>query len=271
MKLSVDTAETEAMDTATVSAPESGPKPAIPPPSFGFRALQRLGWGLVWLGALTLGFVAHQLWITTWFATANQSALTAELEDHFAAAEITEVPFEPVVAPGEPPPDPSTISGGAAGDIGTLLAESIPDEGAAFAEIRIPALDSLADGWAVVEGVSVADLKNGAGHMPWTPMPGQPGNSVISGHRTTYGAPFSQLDELVAGDTIEVETALGTHVYAVRNVNVVKPTDVWVTHPRSGAWLTLTTCNPEFSARERLVVFAELVEGPNADVILGRT
>ena len=92
---------------------------------------------------------------------------------------------------------------------------------------------------------------------------------MISGHRTTYGAPFQELDTLGVGDRIEVDTALGTHVYEVRESLVVRPTEVWVTEPRPGAWLTLTTCNPKFSARQRLVVFAELVEGPNAAVILG--
>ena len=50
---------------------------------------------------------------------------------------------------------------------------------------------------------------------------------------------------------------------------MVKPTDLWVTEPRTGAWLTLTTCHPRFSSRQRLIVFAELVDGPNAEVILG--
>ena len=122
---------------------------------------------------------------------------------------------------------------------------------------------------AVVEGVERSDLKSGAGHMPDTAMPGQPGNAVISGHRTTYGQPFHDLDQLSTGDLIEVETAIGTHVYSVTDVFVVKPTDVWVTHPKSGAWLTLTTCHPKFSARERLIISAQLIEGPNAAVILG--
>jgi sortase A len=99
--------------------------------------------------------------------------------------------------------------------------------------------------------------------MPATPLPGQPGNAVISGHRTTYGRPFFDLDQLVAGDTIGVETALGMNIYAIREIIVVAPTDVWVTDPINGAWLTLTTCNPKFSAAERLVVQAELVDGPN--------
>jgi len=245
--------------------------PQLPPPTLGYRIIRGAGWTLVWLGALTLGFVAHQLWITTFFAKQNQAELAVDLEERFASVEISEVPFVPVVVAGEEPPqpDPSIVSG-ATGTSGFLKAEAAPEEGTAFAEIRIPALESLADGWTVVEGVSLSDLKNGAGHMPWTPLPGQPGNSVISGHRTTYGQPFHDLDLVEMGDLIEVETALGVHVYAIREIQIVRPTDVWVTHARSGSWLTLTTCNPKFSARERLIVAAELVSGPNAEVILGR-
>ncbi len=123
----------------------------------------------------------------------------------------------------------------------------------------------------MVHGVTVDDLRNGAGHMPDTPLPGQPGNSVISGHRTTYGAPFHEFDQLRPGDRIEVETAIGTHGYEVREVFVVAPTDVWVTEPREGGWLTLTTCHPKYSAAERLIVVAEMVDGPNAVAIQGQT
>ena len=259
---------TQLADAAAARAEEA---PSLPPPSRGYRLLRGSGLTLVWLGALTMGFVAHQLWITTFFAKQNQTELVADLEEHFEAAEIVEIPYVPVVPPGESPtPDDPSIVSGALGTPGILRSEAPPDEGVAFAEIRIPSLPSLEDGWAIVEGVSLRDLKNGAGHMPWTPLPGQPGNSVISGHRTTYGQPFHDLDMVGFGDVIEVETALGTHIYAVREIHVVRPTDVWVTDPRSGAWLTLTTCNPKFSARERLIVVAELVEGPNAEVILGR-
>jgi sortase (surface protein transpeptidase) len=48
---------------------------------------------------------------------------------------------------------------------------------------------------------------------------------------------------------------------------IVAPTDVWVTDPRPGGWLTMTTCNPKFSARERLIVVAEMVGGPNLDYV----
>ena len=96
-----------------------------------------------------------------------------------------------------------------------------------------------------------------------------PGNAVISGHRTTYGAPFFHLDRVEPGDLVAVQTATGEHVYQVVETRVVEPTDVWVTQQWDGSWLTLTTCHPRFASSERLVVFAHLVAGPNAGVILG--
>ncbi len=92
---------------------------------------------------------------------------------------------------------------------------------------------------------------------------------MISGHRTTYGAPFHELEQLKPGDLIEVETALGVHTYQVTGTEIVSPRDLWVTEDQGGATLTLTTCHPKFSSRQRLVVFAELIDGPNAPVILG--
>jgi sortase A len=99
--------------------------------------------------------------------------------------------------------------------------------------------------------------------METTPLPGQTGNAVISGHRTTYGRPFFDFDLLNVGDDVMVETAIGTHTYEIRQIEVVLPTDVWVVDARPGSWLTMTTCEPKFSARQRLVVFAEMVDGPN--------
>jgi sortase A len=232
------------------------------------------GWTSVWLGLFLLGFVAHQLFVTTFLAQQNNAVLETEAEEYFVSAEITEVPY---IAPSTPRVEDAgdsgtpgdTVPGEVAGAEPVLLVESPPPAHEAFAIIRVPSLDRLKDGWAVVEGVSRTDLKNGAGHMPSTPLPGQPGNAVISGHRTTYGAPFHEFDELAAGDTIEVETGLGVHVYEVRETIIVRPTEIWVTEPREGAWLTLTTCHPRFSSRQRLVVFAELVDGPNAEVING--
>jgi len=246
------------------------------------RVVRVVGWTSIVVGVLILGFVVQQLFVTTWFAQQHQTALSEEAEEHFVTAEITEVEYVPPPStgtPGEGTVDPGgTVTpgaGGSATDEGaplvpekrTLLVESSPEKGSAFAVIRIPSIERLEEGWAVVEGVELRNLKNGAGHMPHTPLPGMPGNSVISGHRTTYGAPFHELDQLNPGDTIEVDTAIGTHTYAVREVIIVQPTELWVTEPREGSWLTLTTCHPKFSARQRLIVFAELVGGPNWEAI----
>jgi sortase A len=73
------------------------------------------------------------------------------------------------------------------------------------------------------------------------------------------------LDLLEPGDVIEVETAIGVHTYTVRETIIVSPTDVWVTDPKPGAWLTLTTCNPKYSAAQRMIVQAELTDGPNLE------
>ena len=257
-------------DTATPTDVAAQPAPATD--SRLLRLAHNAGWTLIYLGVLTLGFVVHQLYVTSWFASQNQPELAAERLEQWDATEISEV----VVVSAAPTDDgDGGVVSGATGDAGdgiraeplVLHVESPPELGVAFALIRIPKIDRLKDGWNVVEGVRTADLRNGAGHMPDTALPGQPGNAVISGHRTTWGQPFHELDALDPGDRIEVDTALGTHIYAVREIRVVKPTDVWVADPREGAWLTLTTCHPKFSARERLVIAAELVFGPNAEVI----
>jgi sortase A len=110
----------------------------------------------------------------------------------------------------------------------------------------------------VVEGVGVADLKKGPGHYPTTPMPGQPGNAAIAGHRTTYGGPFGDLDKLAAGDPILVTTRDGTFRYLTEGSAVVKPSQVSVLDPTPDNRLTLTTCHPKYSASQRLIVVARL-------------
>lgn len=117
----------------------------------------------------------------------------------------------------------------------------------------------------VVEGVTLEHLKSGPGHYPETGAPGSPGNFAISGHRTTYGAPFYNLDELRAGDQIHVVDRGGAKwVYEVVDQRIVGPRDVWVIGDDplgTGApTMTLTTCHPRFSAAQRLIVFAELLE-----------
>jgi sortase A len=110
----------------------------------------------------------------------------------------------------------------------------------------------------VVSGTAEADLAKGPGHYLGTAMPGQAGNVAIAGHRTTHGAPFNRLAELAVGDPIYLTTASGkTLTYIVSAVPVaVSPSDVTVLNNFGDDRLTLTTCNPEYSAVQRLIVVA---------------
>ena len=185
-------------------------------------ALGLLGRVLISAGLLILAFVGYQLWGTSFAEARSQDQLVEEFERSRPA------PLEPI----------RVVPGGAVGII------EIPKIG----------VDK-----AFVEGVGVEDLKKGPGHYPKTPMPGQPGNAAIAGHRTTYGAPFNRLDELVAGDAILITTAQGEFRYEVETSIVVRPNQSEVLDPTEDNRLTLTTCNPKYSAAQRLIVVAKLV------------
>lgn len=125
-------------------------------------------------------------------------------------------------------------------------------------KISIPAADLKPT--VVVEGTGASALRAGAGHYPNTPLPGEEGNVAIAGHRTTYGKPFANLDRLKPGDEIFLETPLGKYTYKVsRDPFVVVPTDFSVIAQTPGKTLTLTTCHPKGSARQRLIIKADLV------------
>jgi sortase A len=111
---------------------------------------------------------------------------------------------------------------------------------------------------AIVQGVGTDQLREGPGHYPGTPLPGQMGNVAIAGHRTTYASPFYNLNELQSGDLITIQTVQGTFRYVVTENMVVSPSDSAVLDDTPDAELTLTTCNPRYSATERLIVVAVL-------------
>lgn len=204
------------------------------------NVLGALGRICITAGVLILLFVAYQLWGTGLQEARSQDKLEDEFESVLSGATTTtSTPGAPTPTPTAPPP---------------------PPDGDAAARIAIPAIgvDKI-----VVEGVSVADLKRGPGHYPDSPMPGQPGNAAIAGHRTTYGAPFNRVDELEPGDDILVTTGQGSFRYEVSETQVVRPSQVEVLDDFGDNRLTLTACNPKYSARQRIVVVAKLA--PNVE------
>ncbi|MGH2652904.1 MAG: sortase [Actinomycetota bacterium] len=130
--------------------------------------------------------------------------------------------------------------------------------GDAYAVLRIPAIGVNA---AVVQGTDVESLKKGPGHYLKTGNPwNRRGTVGIAGHRTTYGAWFWSLEELRRGDRIRLITARGTFDYEVDRLRIVAPTAHEVLDFTPKPTLVLTTCNPRFSAAQRLVAFAHRVE-----------
>jgi sortase A len=128
-------------------------------------------------------------------------------------------------------------------------------DGDAIGRIVVPSIDLDI---VVVEGTSTGDLTKGPGHYPSTPFPGEPGTTAIAGHRTTYLAPFRDLDSLHRGDRVELQMPYATLDYRVERTQVVEPTDVQILHPAGYQRLVLTACHPLYSASQRIVAFARL-------------
>ncbi len=150
-----------------------------------------------------------------------------------------------------------------------------PGPGAPVFRLAIPAIDTR---HMVVEGVGTGELRMGPGHYPACrpgferPLctefdevfPGEKGRVVVSGHRTTYGAPFWGLDKLKDGDDILIEAKWGNFVYEVTDLEIVRPDSLAIAVPSDEAELVLTTCHPKYSAAQRLIVFARLTSSEAA-------
>ena len=213
-----------------------------------------LGKLLIAIGVLILLFVGYQLWGTGIQYRQSQAQLEKDF-NRLAAATATTTTVPPranTTSPGAtpttsavtlPPPPP--------------VATSVPQEGDPVGVIRISKIGL--ESW-IVAGVDPPDLRKGVGHYPSTPMPGEQGNASLAGHRTTYGAPFYDLDRLDPGDLISVQTLAGSFTYSVTGSTVVSPSDTHVIDDQPDkVMLTLTTCDPKYSARNRLIVTADLV------------
>jgi sortase A len=216
------------------------------------RVLRTLGKFLISVGVGVLLFVAWTLWGTGLSTERAQAALEYEFGglDAVDARRLDQDGVQSVEVDDSFRPGP----------------------GEAVFRIVIPEIELRA---MVVEGVDTEHLRKGPGHYPdcrrgfdrplctnqeevW---PGEVGRVIISGHRTTYGGPFYDIDQLESGDEIRLETKWGNFVYDVTGSEVVLPNARDIATPISDKpELVLTTCNPRFSASERLVVSAELSE-----------
>ena len=236
------------------------------------RILGRVGKGLIAIGVLILLFVVYQLWGTDLQEASSQSDLKSRFNSELHASPAVSQPTSTTVvdnttapittAPAtDPPMTTAPVSGAPTTTVPTTVTAPAfvtvihPGDPVARLEITKIGVDKI-----VVAGTDTADLRKGPGHYPNTPLPGQLGNAAIAGHRTTFGAPFYRINELVAGDEIKVTTLEGVFVYRVTEQLIVAPTDVSVIANTADAELTLTSCHPRFSASERIVIRAKLDE-----------
>ena len=209
-----------------------------------------LGEALITAGVLVMLFLGWYIWLNDIVAGGQQQqaaeVVQEELQDQWERGEaITERPTDP----GEP----AVSVAPAAGQVfGALI---VPRFGADYTR-------------AIATGVDVQTVLNnrriGIGHYSETQMPGEVGNFAVAAHRTTYGAAFGAIDQLRLGDRIYVETVDGWYEYSFRGLEYVWPTGVDVLAPvptvpgisPTDRVLTMTSCNPRFSAAERIIAYA---------------
>jgi len=272
---------------SSVSAPRTkAPRVAI--------ILGAVGRTLITTGVVVFLFVAYQLWGTGFQERQSQNELSNELDQYLSTAALNiasitdpidvpvavttttvheQSPTTSTTTPSAttPPTTTSTLPGGYDPDV---LALFFPENGDALARLEVP---DIGVDKVVVRGVDVPDLRKGPGHYPSTVLPGNEGNSAIAGHRTTYGAPFNRIDELQPGNEITLTGIQGEFTYRVLDPAiafagyedqidgfgpgyiVVKPSATWVLDDFGDNRLTLTACHPKLSARQRIIVAAELV------------
>jgi sortase A len=252
---------------------------------------------LIGLGVVVIMFAVFQLYGTGLLEAQAQEELGTEFDDRLAALEdagLVVAAQEPT-ADDPPPPEPTNVDiinqaiaeafapklgerDGPEFTVAVIDPEALSDEeialltprrGDVLGSIEIPDIGLERN---IVEGIRRSDLRKGPGHYPTTPLPGQPGNAAIAGHRTTYGEPFHDLHLLMPGDLIKVTTFQGEHFYQVMPQTnddgeavghfIVNPSQTEVLDDFGDNRLTLTACHPIRSSRQRIVVTAQLVSAP---------
>jgi LPXTG-site transpeptidase (sortase) family protein len=108
------------------------------------------------------------------------------------------------------------------------------------------------------QGSSEKYLRKGPGHWPETHLPGQGGAVVVSGHRTTYGAPFRRLNELKPGDEIELVMPYAIIRYTVTQVIIVQPEDVQAVADQGKEQISLVACHPMSYATQRIIAQGDM-------------
>jgi sortase A len=214
---------------------------------------RRLGTLLLVVGIGLLGWAAAvYLWkdpFTTAYTAYEQRKLDSALDRQF---ENWKPARTPVSRPAKPKPAPKHDDVRREARRYRLATH----DGDAMAKLEIPRLGVDV---VVVNGTSVGDLRRGPGRHVDTYMPGERQLVYVAGHRTTYGAPFSDIDRLRPGDAITVELPYATIEYRVTEHRIVDDNDLSVLKTRGREQLVLQACHPRFFASQRYLVYARPV------------
>ena len=211
-------------------------------------------------GVLVLLFLGWQVWLNDIIVGAEQTSAANDLAEQWEQGaddpQPTPTSTDEAPAPSETP---------APVDPGEPIVAAAPKAAESFANLIVPRLGADYRR-PIAEGVGLNVLNNrktGVGHYPQTQMPGEVGNFAVAAHRTTYGAGFHDINSLLVGDSIYVETADGWYKYVYRGTEYVRPTGVGVLEPVPQAAgvastdriITMTSCHPYFSAAERIIAY----------------
>jgi sortase A len=211
----------------------------------------RLGTFLLVIGIGVLAWAATvYLWkdpFTTAYTAYEQRRLASNLDSAFESWEPAPKP-KPV---SRPAPTPKPQHDNVSREAKRFRLES--DDGDAIARLKVPRLDLSV---VVVNGTSTSDLRRGPGRHEDSFLPGEGELVYVAGHRTTYGAPFSTINELEPGDTITVELPYGTVEYRVTRHRIVDDNDLSVLESHGREELVLQACHPRFFASQRYLVYA---------------
>jgi sortase A len=211
------------------------------------RGLRRLSNALIVLGVVVIAYAGVILWwgdpATAVYAKVQQKRLSGALVHEMRRYEA---------APPKPGVDAAVVLRRRA----RAFAQDVGD-GAPFARLRVERMGLSA---VVVHGTDWADdLSRGPGHYTNTSVPGRGRTVAIAGHRTTFGRPFREIDDLRRGDTIVLEMPYATFTYRVQGHRIVDDEDWSIIRNQGYDRLVLSACHPLYSAAQRWVVFARAV------------
>lgn len=216
------------------------------------RVLRILSVALITAGIVLLADAGLTLaWkepVSAIYSSLRQDQAAGELDD--VRSEFLELPE--VAAAGER----ASGQGEQASRLAKLFEERL-EAGEAIGRIEIPSIDA---DYVLIEGTGTTDLQRGPGRYPETSLPGQGRTIGVAGHRTTYGAPFKEIDEIEEGDPITLEMPYGTFTYEVTGTEIVDPSQIEVVDDVGRERLVLSACHPLYSAAQRYIVFADLTD-----------